>query len=210
MLREQNGESAWDRLPAASDASAGVPDQIEENESINLPTRRKKHVDGGRRNLKPPISGGILAGSRLVIDGNMKERSRVFWFPLFIWYLGIRTLMMHNSTWSSGLPFIIGGLVLAFISEVMQGSGRYNVAVLIILLAGMAFRHFPAKTVRPQLIVAVFTSLSFFLDFGLFLSPVSNEVKAITALIMLAKILALYQFLWMTDNAVRVRKYFVR
>ena len=210
MLRERDEESAWDRLPTASDTGAGNADPNEENESINIPPRPKKRLESGRRNLKQSLSSGVLTGSRLIVDGNMKERTRAVWFPLFIWYLGIRTLMLQTSTWSSGLPFIIIGLILAFLSEVMQGSGRYNVAVLLILLVGMAFRHFPTKSVRPQLIVAVFTSLSFFLDFGLFLSPVSHEVKAITALIMLAKMLALYQFLWMTDNAVRVRKYFVR
>ena len=131
--------------------------------------------------------------------------------PIFFWVQGIRTLLLQRTTWITGLPYLVVGLVLAFIGEVLKNGPQHNVAVLLILMAAFAFPKFPDRSVRPQLVIILFTAISFILDIILFANPdVNIGVKAITAMVFLSKCLALYQFLWYTKNASKARKYFIR
>ena len=55
-----------------------------------------------------------------------------------------------ESTFRSGLLFIIIGLFLSIISEMFALSPRYNTVVLLTIMVAARFPNFPVGTMRPQ------------------------------------------------------------
>ena len=173
-------------------------------------SRKKSRANKDTTGAGDSTHKGIVRESRFSLK-TMYLQSRSSLNPVWLWAHGVRTLVLHRSTWSSGLPYLIVGLILAFIGEVMEHGPQHNVVVLLVLMAAFAFPNFPDKTVRPQLVIVLITCISFLLDIALFVDPdISIGPKAVTAMVFLSKMLALYQFLWYTKNAAKARKYFIR
>jgi hypothetical protein len=207
--RSRNDEDELDQIiGSATDDGGGT------TEGIFPPTKtrkssRSKAKQGMTVNAGGETQQGIVQESRFASMKTIFIQTRLN--PVWLWGQGMRTLLLHRSTWSAGLPYLVVGLMLAFIGEVMKHGPRHNVVVLLVLMAAFAFPKFPDKTVRPQLVIVLITIVSFILDIIVFADPTLDVgVIAVTAMVFLAKGLALYQFLWYTKNAAKARKYFIR
>ena len=122
-------------------------------------------------------------------------------------------LVVDANTWSKGIIFLIVGLAVSFISELMNQGPQYNTMVLITVIASLAFPHFPAKTVRPQVLITILVVLSFLLDIYFYAHPsrlISDHYKWATVVTALMKLLALYNMLWYSSPARRALKYIHR
>lgn len=195
------------RRPRDDDELDDIVGEDSDRNGKSKQIKRRSDSEGNRH-----ISGpkGIVRVSRFPSLKTVYMQSRKSLNPVWLWGQGIRTLMLHRSTWLTGLPFLIVGLILAFIGEVMRGP-QYNVIVLVVLMGAFAFPKFPDNTMRPQLVIVLITCVSLLLDVSVFSSPtIGVAPKAVTAMVLLAKGLALYQFLWYTKNATKARKYFIR
>lgn len=206
-----SGDSELDQVVGEDDRTASrstEQDSFPPNNSKRKSKSKKHPVASNDGDVYPK---GIVQESKFPSLKTIYLQSRASLNPLWLWGQGFRTLMQHRSTWLAGLPYLIVGLALAFIGEVISTGPQYNVVTLIVLMAAFAFPNFPDKTVRPQLVIVLITCITFLLDINLVSHP-ETEVgaKAITAMVFLAKALALYQFLWYTKNAAKARKYFIR
>ena len=124
-----------------------------------------------------------------------------------------QTLFVAEDTWSMCLQYLLVGLVMSFVCEVVSEGAQYNTALLLALIAGFEFRFFPTNSVRPQLVLSVLVGISFMLDIMLFAQPshlVNDAAKVLTAFVFLAKGLALYNFLCLSNTGSRAKKYLWR
>jgi hypothetical protein len=121
-------------------------------------------------------------------------------------------LFVAKSTWSMGIFYLMVGLFFAMLSEITRGP-KYNSIILVVLMVSISFSNFPKNSVRPQLVLTLLASLTLALDLQCLLrSPklISPACKAFVSVSILAKFLALYDFLWFSDGSLRARKYLNR
>lgn len=122
-------------------------------------------------------------------------------------------LFRAADTWSMCLQYLLVGLIMSFICEVVAQGPQHNTALLLVLIAGFEFHFFPTNSVRPQLVLSVLVATSFVLDIMLFAQPpqvVNDAAKVLTSFVFLAKGLALYNFLCLSDTGSRAKKYLWR
>ena len=124
----------------------------------------------------------------------------------------VMVLFVDKKSWDVGLFYFAVGLLMAFICEMMNGP-KYNVVVLLGVMASVYFKHFPGNSVRPQLVVTLLTTTSFAADIYYLTLPlhvVTNGSKALTVVVMVTKVLVLYNFLWLSSGSTKARKYLQR
>lgn len=125
----------------------------------------------------------------------------------------LHILFLAKGTWSACLPYLMAGLALSFCCEVVHQGPQYNTALLLALMAGFEFSFFPSNSVRPQLMLSLLVLTSVLLDIVLFAQPpqvVNDGAKVLTAMVLLAKALALYKFLCQSSAGSRAKKYLWR
>jgi hypothetical protein len=113
------------------------------------------------------------------------------------------------------LPFIYFGLITAFISDILPSGPKYNVLVLLVLLAAVEFDKFPEKSVRPSIVIFTLVLFSSILDIQLLLlgpasSPVAIAQKTLIGYTLISKAAAIYLFLNEGRHVARARKYITR
>jgi hypothetical protein len=122
-------------------------------------------------------------------------------------------LFLDRTTWSKGVLFIIIGLGASFVTETTNQGPRYNSVVLLVVMASIAYPNFPKKTVRPQVVISLLVAITWLLDIYFIAHPprlISNHYKAATIIAALSKLLALYDMLWLSKDALRAKKYIHR
>lgn len=122
-------------------------------------------------------------------------------------------LFLDRDTWSRGIFFLVVGLIVSFVAETMNQGPNYNTAVLLLLMGSMAYPNFPQRTVRPQLLLALVSTMSFLLDLFFLAKPtrkISDRYKGAIGIMMASKLLALYNMLWLSKQAKRAKKYILR
>jgi hypothetical protein len=123
------------------------------------------------------------------------------------------SLFRAQDTWSMCLQYLLVGLALSFVCEVLHQGPQYNTSLLLALIASFEFHFFPTNSVRPQLVMSVLVVASLVLDIMLFAQPprlVSHAAKALTSIVFLTKGLALYNFLCVSNTGSRAKKYLWR
>lgn len=125
----------------------------------------------------------------------------------------ILVMFEAKDTWSMCLQYLLVGLVMSFVCEVVHQGPQYNTALLLALLTGFEFHFFPSNSVRPQLVLSVLVGISFIMDIILFAQPphqVGTTAKVLTAVVFLSKGLALYNLLCLSSTGSRAKKYLWR
>lgn len=133
--------------------------------------------------------------------------------PLSLYLLAARQTFVSQMLWRSSAPVIFAGLCSALICEAASAhSPRYNTIVMLAFLAATEYPNFPARSVRPQITLAIIAALSCALDlFHLLVNPaLAALLKALLAVTVAGKGAALYTYLTRARNTMRARKYLVR
>jgi hypothetical protein len=183
-----------------------------------------------------------ITHSKMKIKGHQDGRTgesrvmavvNIFWLPSKAWLAEVwrditfanmskcgsetkaafHTLFKAKDTWAMCLHYLLVGLAMSFICEVVNQGPQYNTALLLVLIAGFEFHYFPTNSVRPQLVISVLILMSFVLDIILFAQPpheVNDAAKVLTSFVFLSKGLALYNFLCLSNTGSRAKKYLWR
>lgn len=214
-LKHQNQQQS--NVPSSSyyaDVTTAPPshNSLSDGEVNEIPVGKKLRV-------KPTRDGsGMCANELLVwiqihVSAILRQLSyQNFKFALHECNKSVMVLFVDKQSWSTGMFYFAAGLAMSFISEIMNGP-KYNTAMLLCVMASVYFKSFPGNSVRPQLVITFLTALSFALDIFYFTLPltlVRNGAKALTAVAMVIKCIALYDFLWLSSGASKARKYLQR
>lgn len=193
-------------------------DSLEDLTSSGLSLKNKK---GGCQQQGGGGSGGVMSKVNIVWIPTKSLLGEV-WRDLTCANAGhcarefkaaCQALFVAEDTWSMCLQYLLVGLVMSFTCEVVAQGAQYNTALLLALIAGFEFHFFPTNSVRPQLVLSVLVAISFMLDIMLFAQPprvVNDAAKVLTAFVFLAKGLALYNFLCLSNTGSRAKKYLWR
>mmetsp|Transcript_6775 Transcript_6775/g.13033 ORF Transcript_6775/g.13033 Transcript_6775/m.13033 type:complete len:1043 (+) Transcript_6775:153-3281(+) len=208
----------YDRAPSTftSVKRSDSPDSLEDIGHSSIRTKGRKGEQDGR-----------TGESRVMSVVN------VAWLPTRAWFgevwrdltvanaskcsseakMALEALFQAKNTWSQCLHYLLVGLIMSFICEVVSQGPQYNTALLLVLIAGFEFNYFPSKSVRPQLVLSVLVGVSIALDIMLFAQPphkVNDGAKVLTSIVLLSKGLALYNFLCLSSTGSRAKKYLWR
>lgn len=127
-------------------------------------------------------------------------------------------VILKKSSWTlcikqlaTGLPYVYVGVAVAFACELFANSPKYNLPLLLILLAGTSYESFPSKTIRPHIVIFMLTFASCVLDLQtLIIKPVPIALRVMVAYVMFSKIVALYRFIRRGKGTERARKFLYR
>jgi len=157
----------------------------------------------------PPASAVTGRGSdRIVKTGPFKYPFPVCFdnfalneatWPIMQWMEGLYFFSRSDWMLRHGGGFLCIGVFLAALNEsIASGAPRYNVPTLLVLVGAISFGQFPTKSMRPFIALVFIVAMSVMLDavsFARNADVVSTGSKCITALVIAAKGLAVYQFL---------------
>ena len=185
------------------------------NDSLeDIATSHKKKKSNNRKKSNPEPEGIVS-----MVLSDSKDWLGEVWRDLTcanaskclsIGKLSMETLFNASDTWSKCYHYLLAGLVVSLICEIVVSGPQYNSALLLSLIAAAEFQFFPSNSVRPHLVFAVLVAISYFLDILLFVQPqrkVKHTAKALTAIVFLAKGLAMYNFLFYSNSGARAKKY---
>lgn len=133
--------------------------------------------------------------------------------PVTTWFHAFTKLFGDKETWSTGIFFLVFGLLCSFLVEAMAGAPNYNSTVLLTVMAAIAYSKFPISTIRPHIVITLLVTLSIAIDIQYFTEPrklVTSEAKVLTAMVFISKIVAMADFLSLSSTAERARKYLLR
>lgn len=135
--------------------------------------------------------------------------------PVLLYLRAARNFGNNPALWRSSFPLIFAGLCSAVFCECTAHSPKYNTMTLLALLVALEYPAFPAKSVRPQITLAVVVGLSLAIDIfyfaqGLVKPALSALFKLLLAVTVVGKGAALYTFLTRARNTLRARKYLIR
>jgi hypothetical protein len=218
---EENKKSPTQQLP--QDNTATTPDSRSASPSTQ-PSRDSASDDemneipvGKKLRVKPSGDGGFANETLLWLQIHISDILRHLSYQNFKFVVhecnkSVMVLFVDKQSWSTGMFYFVAGLVMSFICETLNGP-KYNTSMLLCIMASVYFKSFPGNSVRPQLLITLLAALSFGLDIYYFTLPlqlVHNGAKALAAVAMVTKCLALYDFLWLSNGATKARKYLQR
>ena len=131
------------------------------------------------------------------------------------WWKCVKTLICNKRALTSGLVFLITGLVCSFVVEIYDAP-HYNTITLLTTMGMINNALLPSETIRPHLVITCLIISSIFMDIYniYYLQPDSNNatifIKVLTTIIMISKVIALYDFLAISAMALKARKYLCR
>ena len=108
--------------------------------------------------------------------------------------------------WLTGHPIVYFGLFFSFLCEIFSHSPQYNTTILITIFLCIGY----FETMLPQLMIFLIFIGSFILDCAYFAETTTDKAaKGLTALVLIAKITAIYLFLE-HDSCKLTKKYILR
>ena len=172
-----------------------VPLSLEENDNIPLSNDERKRSKKKKRRESPELPSISL---RAILT---KKQLYNFCFG-------------HNSK-RLAMPFIAIALLFGIFFESCRFHLSYNVLLLLVLEASILFHHFPKRSIRAQLSLAVLIILSFAVDIYLSLAVdtllTSNSFFITAFSFFLAfKMLSFWTYLLFVNGGSKVRKYLHR
>jgi hypothetical protein len=165
-----------------------------------------------RKGKKKTLSKSKILRDIKVQDGSSSSR-RVDWrqcIRAIVDYLDV--FILNQRARRLAAPFLLIGLLLTAVIEVIQSHFSYNIIIFSVLGAATKFPSFPKDSVRPQLCISLFTLFSFFVDINQLITKFhsKNYIITIMVLVMLSKAFVFNGFLRNASAAPRIRKYLDR
>lgn len=127
-------------------------------------------------------------------------------------YIVLASLLLGKSSRKAGILLFSLALVINFTIELISPRVmRYNTIVILALACSVEFSQFPAKTVRPQVVISLSVFLSIGVDvFQLVMNRFSLFLTISAVLLIVLKVLLLNVFYRNSPSASRTRKYMDR
>ena len=121
--------------------------------------------------------------------------------------LSILTAMLPKMEfWLTGHPVVYFGLIFSFLSEIFPHSPQYNTTILITIFLFIGY----FDSLLPQIMIFLIFIGSFILDCVYFAETTTDKAaKGLTALVLIAKITAMYLFME-HDKCKIAKKYILR
>ena len=170
-----------------------------------------------RKKMRKKKSKGTQKKRKVQIDLMVESPMSSFfnkWFKVFkeLW-IAMKILILSRYTLKSGLLCYMLGLVVAFGIEFFNKSPRYNIFILLVLFASEKFQNFRLKSIRAQVLIALFSLLSIAMD-AIYIATISSNyglyIRLALAIIIITKVFATRKFLQNASGTMRARKYLIR